>query len=451
MRHGCFAFQKPQESARNVTATPKGSTVPRPMICLDCGLLQQIPALDESSSARCLRCGTGLRRTHPDTLTRALAMTLAALAIFGVACAMPLMSVSTAGIGLSADLFSGPEILQYRGVWELAVVVLFTTVAAPFLKLLGMAYVLIGLRRRRPPRHLRQIFGWIERLRPWAMIEVYMLGVFVAYTKLIDIVHIDIGVALYALGGLILTTVAADAMLDRQAVWEEMERRGLSNAVAEPNLQFAVPLGRQAVGCETCRQVGFIGATGHSHCDRCGSRLHHRKPSHIGRCWALVIAAIVLYVPANIYPVLTVVSMGRGAPSTILGGVEELIDSRMYPLAALVFFASILVPVLKLGGLIILMVSTQLGWVARLLDRTRLYRLVSVIGRWSMIDIFMESILVALVHFGAIATIEPGFGAVSFAAVVILTIFAAEAFDPRAMWDAAALTTTRIPATSKAS
>jgi paraquat-inducible protein A len=132
------------------------------------------------------------------------------------------------------------------------------------------------------------------------------------------------------------------------------------------------------------------------------------------------------------------VQLGSGAPSTILGGVEELVTAKMYPLAALVFFASILVPVLKLCGLMLLLVLTQLGRSERLIDRVRLYRIVTIIGRWSMIDIFMISILVALVQFGAIITIEPGFGAVAFAGVVIITIFAAEAFDPRTMWDAAA-------------
>ena len=170
---------------------------------------------------------------------------------------------------------------------------------------------------------------------------------------------------------------------------------------------------RQTVACETCEKVATIQGHERHLCRRCGARLHHRKPNGIARCWALVIAALILYIPANVYPVLTVVQMGSGAPSTILGGVEELVTAKMYPLAALVFFASILVPVLKLFGLMLLLVMTQLGRGERLVDRGRLYRIVSVIGRWSMIDIFMESILVALVQFGAIVTIEPGFGAVS--------------------------------------
>ena len=401
--------------------------------------------MDAPAVAVCAQCGVTLRRTQRDSLGRALAVTITALMFFAIACATPLMSVSTSGISLAADLFSGPARLEQQGVWELAVVVLFTTVAAPFLKLLGTAYVLIGLRLPQPPHHLRATFALVERLRPWAMIEVYLLGVFVAYVKLVDIVHIDIGFAIYALVGLMITTVAADALLDRQAVWEEMERRGLVRfplVQGEPSGRpiASAPLAeRKAVACETCEQVAFVQGHERHLCRRCGAKLHHRKPNGVARCWALVIAALVLYIPANLYPVLTVVQLGRGAPSTILGGVEELLDAKMYPLAALVFFASILVPMLKLFGLILLLVMTQLNRAERLVDRTRLYRIVSVIGRWSMIDIFMESILVALVQFGAIVTIDPGFGAIAFAGVVIITIFAAEAFDPRTMWDAAAL------------
>ena len=129
--------------------------------------------------------------------------------------------------------------------------------------------------------------------------------------------------------------------------------------------------------------------------------------------------------------------LGAGAPSTILGGVRELIETRMYPLAALVFFASIAVPMLKLVGLSAMLVSVQTGYTQWLRDRTRLYYIIRWIGRWSMIDIFMEALLGALVQFGGVVTIEPGVGAVAFCAVVILTIFAAETFDPRIMWDAA--------------
>ena len=155
------------------------------------------------------------------------------------------------------------------------------------------------------------------------------------------------------------------------------------------------------------------------------------------RAWALMITAIVLYIPANVYPVMTVISFGSGSPDTILSGVKELALAGMWPLALLVFFASITVPVLKIVGLAILLITTQRGSHWRLRDRTVLYRIVESVGRWSMIDVFMISILVGLVRLGAIATIEPGIGAIAFAAVVITTMIAATCFDPRLMWDAA--------------
>jgi paraquat-inducible protein A len=145
----------------------------------------------------------------------------------------------------------------------------------------------------------------------------------------------------------------------------------------------------------------------------------------------------VCYIPANVYPVLTVMQLGAGQPSTILGGVRELVQSRMYPLAALVFFASIAVPMLKMVGLAAMLISVKTRHTRWLQDRTRLYYIIHWIGRWSMIDIFMEALLGALVQFGGVVTIEPGIGAVAFCGVVILSIFAAETFDPRIMWDAA--------------
>lgn len=412
--------------------------------CPDCGQFQLVPALDGGTKARCLRCNTVLRRTHHDPLGKALALHIAALALLSIACLMSLMTVSTGGMNLSAGLFSGPQGLRQHGLWELSIVVLFTTAVAPFLRLTSMTYVLVGVRLRRPPRHLRQVFAWLEHLRPWSMVEVYLLGVFVAYVKLVDLVHIEIGPALYALGALMLTIVVADVVLDRQVIWEEMETRGLVDTDVGP---VAVALDQPragACGCETCGLVCLPIPGAEPRCPRCASHLHSRKPNSIARTWALVIAALVLYVPANVYPVLTVIQLGAGAPSTILGGVEELLASAMYPLAALVFFASIVIPMLKLVGLVTLLVSTQAGWAGRLRDRTVLYRFVRAIGRWSMIDVFMISILVALVQFGAVVTIAPGLGAVAFAAVVILTMFAAEAFDPRLMWDAAVLPKRRV-------
>ena len=406
------------------------ATRPQLRECPGCGLLQQIPELDSGGSANCARCPTILRRVSPHRLQHIIALVIAALVLLVVMCAFPLMSVETAGIRRVANLFSGPEELVRQSMAPLAIVVLFVTVFAPLIRLVATLYVLIRAHERHPPRHLRRLFAWAEKLRPWSMIEVFVLGVFVAYVKLGDLVTIGLRTGVYALFALTIVLVWLDSALDREAVWERLDRED------DPD---RLPCHGSAggVGCETC---GLVSAPQDydAHCPRCGSSLHPRRPYSIQRTWALVIGAAILYIPANYYPVLSIVQLGAGQPSTILGGVEELITARQYPLAALVFFASIAVPVLKLVGLSIMMIATQTGLAGRLRDRTRLYHIVRFIGRWSMIDIFMESLLGALVAFGAVITIQPGMGAVAFCAVVILTMFAAETFDPRLMWDAAA-------------
>lgn len=171
------------------------------------------------------------------------------------------------------------------------------------------------------------------------------------------------------------------------------------------------------------------------HCPRCGAALHSRKPNSIARTWALVIAAFVFYVPANVLPITKVTSLGATQSDTIMSGVIYFIHSGMWPIALVIFVASIFVPLVKLLILMLLLISVQRRSRWRPKDRTRLYRITEAIGRWSMVDIFVVTILVALVHLGALANIEAQPGAVFFAAVVVITIFAAMSFDPRLMWD----------------
>ena len=412
-------------------SVPNRAFSPQLCECPGCGLMQMVPSLARGMTAYCERCSTVLHRTTTHPIDHSIALTVAALVLLIVMCTAQLMSVQTAGIAHSAYLLSGPEELVQRNMSALAVVVVFVSLLAPFGKLLGTLYVLIRLHEAAPPRHLRRVFAIAERLRPWSMIEVFVFGVFVAYVKLGDLVTITLDAGVYALLALTIVLVWADSALDREAIWDRLGRGAARGDTVGSTRRL-----QHVVACEVCRMVSMPRSE-HARCLRCESPLHHRKPDSVVRTWALVIAAAVLYVPANYYPVLTVMQLGAGAPSTILGGVEELISSRMYPLAALVFFASIAVPMLKLVGLSVMLVTTQAGRSGWLRDRTRLYHVVRWIGRWSMIDIFMESLLGALVKFGSVITIEPGVGAVAFCGVVILTMFAAETFDPRLMWDAA--------------
>lgn len=396
--------------------------------CPDCGLFQLVPDLPRRATARCQRCHAMLRRQRTDPQGRSLALVATGVLLFALATQLPFMSLQLEGRDHATWLFSGPEELEQQGVWALSVAVLVTTFAAPLAKLLAIGWVLIGVRLPRPPRHLHVVFRWVERLSAWSMIEVFLLGLCVAYGKLADLAQVQVGPAVYALAGLMLAMAATDAMLDHDDVWETLQRRGLTAAPVRPPDPAA-----GLIGCDCC---GLVTAPGRS-CPRCGGALRHRKPDSIARSWALLIAAAVLYIPANLLPVLTLIEFGRGGAQTILSGVESLLTAGMWPLAALVFFASVTVPVLKLLGLSLLLLSTSAAARRRLHERTVLFRIVDSIGRWSMIDVFMVSILTALVRLGAIASVDPGPGAVSFCAVVVLTMLSAMAFDPRLMWDAA--------------
>lgn len=170
-------------------------------------------------------------------------------------------------------------------------------------------------------------------------------------------------------------------------------------------------------------------------CPCCKSVMHSRKPNSLNRTWALLITAMILYIPANVLPIMTVSFWGDGQPDTILSGVMQLLNAGLWPLALLIFVASIVIPVLKLIILILLLVSinTKAHWHPK--DRTKLYRFTEFVGRWSMVDVFVIAILVTLVQFGNTASVTPDLGALSFASVVILTMFAANSFDPRLIWD----------------
>lgn len=188
--------------------------------------------------------------------------------------------------------------------------------------------------------------------------------------------------------------------------------------------------------CLSCHHLNPCPETGVVHCRRCGASVTMRKRDSLARTWAFLACALITLIPANTYPIMDILLFGNGDPATIIGGIVLLIEHHMYPIAAVVFIASFLVPLLKIAGLMAILITIQ-----RDADHlspaqcTRLYRLVEFFGRWSMLDVFVVMLLVATVHLGAVARIEAGLGAVAFGSSVVLTMLAAMSFDPRLIWD----------------
>ncbi|WP_273795091.1 paraquat-inducible protein A [Brucella intermedia] len=400
------------------------------MECRHCGRCFSVPPLEEGLAVKCSRCGLLITHSRPFALNAAFAYICAASICYGMTVFLPLIRLNLAGRNQIASFVTGIKGLYIHNMWALAALVALTIVVAPAVYILVRLVLLGTLHVGRVPSWLPHLYRRSDWIGKWAMIEVYTLGLLIAYVKLSDIATVEIGPAAIALGALMLTTIAADSLLDREAIWQRFEPGDCYLLKCKPDTE------RLTLACEACGFVFGSTSGGDEKCLRCGAGVHHRKPGSLTRTWALLIAAAILYVPANLCPIMTLVSSGQTQTDTILSGVVNLVDEGMWPLAALVFFASVLVPLLKMVGLGVLLVTTQLGMITHLSIRTRLYKVIDFVGRWSMIDIFMLSILVGLVQLGEIATIEPGSGAIAFATVVILTVIAAESFDPRLMWDA---------------
>ncbi len=196
-------------------------------------------------------------------------------------------------------------------------------------------------------------------------------------------------------------------------------------------------IARGLVSCHTCGLLSRLPGTAPAHCPRCSARLHARKPDSISRTWALVILAYVLYIPANLLPILESRALLTAESNTIMSGIVLFWEGGSWMIAALVFIASVVVPMTKLFALTWLLVSVQMKSRARPQQRTQLYRMVEFIGRWSMLDIYVVALTVTLVQVGSLASIQVGPGALAFGAVVVITMLAARAFDPRLIWDAA--------------
>jgi len=402
--------------------------------CHECDLIHRVDPVPEGSAAKCSRCGGLLYQHKRDSLERTLALTVTGLILFVVANAFPFLGFKLQAQVHETILITGVQELYHQGMyhqgmWILATVVLLTTIVMPAAQMMGLLYVLVPLRLNRIPWKLKQVFRFIQSMRPWGMMEVFMLGILVSYVKLAKMATIVPGVALFAFMALIFILAASMAALDPHDVWERIQPQASTRRVMDRRITL--------IGCHTCHLVCRVpsGEFHGSTCPRCGTPLHRRKPNSIARTWALVLAAFVFYIPANVLPITVVTSLGHKQADTIMSGVIYFISSGMWPIALVIFTASVFVPLIKLLVLSYLSFSVQRKSKWRPVDRTRLYRIAEIVGRWSMVDVYVVTILVALVHLGALATIEAGPAAIYFCGVVIVTMFAAMSFDPRLIWD----------------
>lgn len=403
--------------------------------CPDCDLLQHEVAVPERGAAHCSRCGARLYRNLPDSIPRTLAYIFAADVAFIMANCFPVFTLQAAGETVSTTLLGAVSTMWQQGMQVLALLIFYAAFLAPALRFGITSYTLLHVLSGRGLHLTRVPLRFLDAARPWAMVEVFMLGVLVAVVKIMAYASVKPGIGLWSFAAVVVLQALASSSYEPGEVWRRIDF-ARHEAAAE-----MMPQAEARLGLLSCGVCGLLSrpAPGRvkSDCPRCGEPLHFRKPESITRTWAFLIAAGIFYIPANAFPVMTTSTAFGGESDTILGGVVLLWTTGSWPLAMVVFIASFMVPLGKLVGLSFLLISVKrrAKWLTRW--RTKLYRMIDFIGRWSMLDMFVVTLVVGMVQMQPLMWVNPERGAVFFGAVVVLTMLAAQSFDPRLIWDAA--------------
>lgn len=397
------------------------------MVCHSCGQVQSIVAISPEHEMVCFNCGEVLHEGRGPWLNQAIALTLAAFVLFLVCVFCPILTLEIGAQSQTVTIADGLFALMERSNFILAALIFTTLFLFPAFDIAALMYLLIPYNFNKKFKGHAIILRWFNQVQGWSMLEVFLLSMVVASIKMADmaILHLEYGA--YALFALVLILIFINLKLDRQKLWSWINI----------NNYFTHVVGESVVDCDSCKtMVGRSIVQSDGHCPRCGNEVHDRIPNSLEKTTAFTLAAAILYIPANVLPIMTYSTLGEVETDTIFSGVVSLIAAELYGIAAIVFIASIGVPILKLVILSYLIVAVRFRMKMGARHRAVLFRLTEFIGRWSMVDVFVVTIFVAIVQFGFVYTVESEGAIIAFGAVVVLTMIAAETFDPRLLWDA---------------
>jgi paraquat-inducible protein A len=396
--------------------------------CRACGKIQALPPPKAGNDRKCLRCGEtmGSGRVHMDLAVPLLA---AASIAFVTILLLPLLRIELEGRHADGGLMTGVSGFLHYNMWPMALFAFGCVVFAPLGRVATLLFAIMCVQNHRRPPYLARLYRFSESLRPWCMLDVFLVGSLISMTKLRDLVRVEMAPGLWILMGLVWCLALFDTFFDRHRFWDFIQ----APVDVTPNADAS-----DVVSCIHCNMLQE--ADGRAECERCSATLHKRKRDSVEITWALVISGVILYVPANLYPVFTIVSFGNRNTSTILGGVRQLLTGSDWPLAVIIFVASIVVPLVKLIGLGWLLIAVRRPMPRLLEANTRLHRIIESVGRWSATDVFVAALLSGLVMLDNLATVEPGPGVLAFGGVVFLTMVATMTFDQRLLWDAVGAT-----------
>jgi paraquat-inducible protein A len=365
------------------------------LTCHHCGACYRRVVLQKGEWARCSRCDEVLETYGVFTSSAWLALILTALVSFTLANVFTIATLSFQGSSQATTFLQAAAATWHDGYEEVAILTGLVGFGLPLLQLTILTWIFVPLALNRLPLGFEAaltVLGWVK---PWSMLPVFMVGSLVAIVKLVDLADLSVGVGLFATGA---TTILLTGL-------GKLSPRKIRHLAFDAGLPVAQPEPEPAP-----------------------------SPACLTRAWALLLAAAILYIPANALPIMIINAIGSDSGHTIIGGVIELAQMGSWDIAAVVFIASVFVPLFKLILLAVLLWLTQRRSAQGLKRRTKLYLLVEMIGQWSMLDVFVVILLASLGQFGALLSIEPGAGAVAFGAVVVLTMLAAMSFDSRLAW-----------------
>ena len=399
------------------------------MLCPQCDLMTQLPDIRPGSKASCPRCHTTLQSNWVEPRKRPTAYALAALFMLLLANLFPFINMHVAGLSSEITLTKIPQVMISDDYSSLATLFLLFVQGVPAF---CMLVILLLVNNVRLPQGLKRTLARVLfQLKTWGMAEIFLAGVLVSFVKLMAYGDIGIGTSFIPWCLFCLLQLRAFQCIDRRTLWQRV--------APLPALPFtplpAVSGLRQ--GLRSCRCCTAVLPSDTLECPRCGVHGHVRRKHSLQWTLALLVTSILLYIPANLMPIMITEALGNKITSTIMAGVILLWSDGSYPVALVIFIASIMVPTLKM------MAIGWLCWHANERGSNRddsdkmhkIYEVVEFVGRWSMIDVFVIAVLSALVRMGQLMSIYPASGAVLFALVVILTMFAAMTFDPRLTWD----------------
>ncbi len=374
----------------------------------------------------CVACRSILERTHGRSLAAALACAVSALLLLVPANLAPFLTTSVLGVSRQSILASSAVAMQKDGWPLLAIFIFLFVVVAPFARFGLLTTVLGALEMGRRPAWLGRAFRHANLLQTWAMPDVFLLGLIVAYARLKASISVEVGAGAFCFIAVGILALFTRATLDKGAAWAAI-------------LPQAEPLGDPdgLITCTSCDWLAPAHAAGEP-CPRCAATLHPRKPEAVGRGTALTLAAMLFYIPANLLPLATLPIGLTPTRYTVLQGVIDLGQAHLWSLALLVFCASFAIPLLKLAGMSWCLVSVWRGSSRGLRTKTRLFHIVEEIGRWSMVDPFVIACFVPVMQYNSLIYGRAEAAATPFAMVVVMTMLATRCFDPRLMWDAAA-------------